>query len=115
MKNFIQPGHSLPLTAPAGGVTSGEAVLIGALVVIPSVDADEGKTFAAHIGGVYSVTKTTGEAWTEGAILYFDDSTGAFTTTASGNYKAGVASETAASGDTEGAIRLDGTATTAEA
>lgn len=115
MKNFVQPGHSLECVAPSGGVTSGEPVLINNLLVIPSTNADAGEKFAGHIDGVYSVDKATGAAWAIGETVYWDNSAGKFTKTATSNYKAGVAGAVAASGDTTGVVRLNGVGVTQEA
>ncbi|MFZ1415230.1 MAG: DUF2190 family protein [Defluviicoccus sp.] len=42
MKTYVQPGHTLTITAPSGGVTSGHGVLIGTLFGIAQADAAEG-------------------------------------------------------------------------
>ncbi|MFN3943899.1 MAG: DUF2190 family protein [Allosphingosinicella sp.] len=111
MKNFVQEGVSLDWTAPAGGVTAGKAVKIGAAIVMPATDAAEGERFAGWVEGVYEVDKATGAAWAEGDALYLLADGSAFTKTASGNTKAGYAvvpeGYTApASGAAKGLIRL---------
>lgn len=108
MKNYVQPGHTLDLTAPAGGVVSGTGYLIGTMFVVASVTAAAGATFAARLEGVYTLTKAAGAAWTEGAAVYWDNTAKNVTTTASGNTKIGVAAAVAASGDTLGNVRLNG-------
>ena len=117
MKNFIQPGKTMNFTAPSGGVTGGNAVKVGGLVVVPAADVDETKTFAGHAEGVFTLDKKTGETWAEGDVLYFDNSTGEFTkTSATGLFKAGVAAEAVTTaGDTTGPVRLDGVGAVAEA
>ena len=42
MKTYVAPGHSITVTAPSGGVTSGQGVLIGTLFGIAQYDAIEG-------------------------------------------------------------------------
>jgi predicted RecA/RadA family phage recombinase len=42
MKAYIQPGRALTVIAPAGGVLSGQGVLIGTLFGIAQYDAVEG-------------------------------------------------------------------------
>lgn len=108
MKNYVQPGHTLDLTAPAGGVVSGTGYLIGALFAVASVTAAAGATFAARLEGVFTLTKATGAAWTEGAALYWDNTAKNVTTTSASNTKIGVAAAAAASGDTLGNVRLNG-------
>lgn len=106
MKNYVQPGDILTLTAPSGGVVSGTAYLIGAILVVAAVTAAESESFAAKTAGVFTLPKTTSEAWTEGAKLYWNNTTKKLTTTASGNTLVGVAASAAASADTTGNCRL---------
>lgn len=112
MENFSQEGEVITLTAPAGGVTTGVPVLIGSLVVVPTVTAAEAAKFSALVTGVVSYTKTGSQAWTEGAKVYWDASPGEFTTTSSGNTLCGVAVVAVGSGagETTGVVRLDGVA-----
>jgi predicted RecA/RadA family phage recombinase len=106
MKNYVQDGDMLDLVAPSGGVVSGTAYLIGAILIVAAVSAAEGEAFAGATEGVYTLPKTTGEAWTQGAKLYWNDTTKKLTTTASGNTLVGVATAAAASADTSGNCRL---------
>ncbi|UJX46635.1 DUF2190 family protein [Xanthobacter sp. YC-JY1] len=110
MKNFVQHGDTLDMTAPSGGVISGTGYLIGALFGVAIVSAAAGEKFAFRIVGVYTLPKATGEAWTEGAIVYWDNTNKKLTTTSSGNTKVGTAASAAASGDTTGVARLNGVA-----
>ena len=59
-----------------------------------------------HITGIFSVPKATG-AITQGAKLYWSTVTNNFSTTVTGNTLVGVASEAAASGDTNVKILLN--------
>jgi predicted RecA/RadA family phage recombinase len=106
--NFIQPGDSLDIPAPSGGVVSGSAYLIGAIVLVAQTTAAQGVTATFRTHGVWRLPKATGAAWTVGAILYWDNTAKNFTTTASGNTKAGYAAKAAASGDTFGEVALNG-------
>lgn len=116
MKNSVQKGDSLNFTAPSGGVTSGVPVLIGALLVVPVASADQDETFAGQTCGVFTCSKLSAQAWTEGAIVYWDDSNSRFTTAAaSGLFKAGIAAAVAADPSATGVVRFDGVALTAEA
>ncbi len=110
MKNFVQPGEAVEYTAPMGGVTSGVPVQIGQILVVPTVTAAAGARFNGLIEGVVSYTKTGSQAWAEGAIIYWDASPGAFTTTAAGNLQVGTAAVAvgSGSGETTGVVRLDG-------
>lgn len=108
--NFLQPGEVMSFTAPTGGVTKGVPVLIGALLVVPTDTVAQTLQFQGQCYGVWTLPKATGEAWTEGALLYWDNTNGEFTTTATANARAGVAAAAAASADTTGSVRLDGIA-----
>lgn len=114
---FIQPGDVLKFTAPSGGVVAGTGVLIGGLLVIPLDSADEDESFRGATCGVWSHAKAASQAWTEGAVVYWDDGNAVFTTTAASNYRAGVATAAVAggAGDTTGTVRLDGISMIAEA
>ncbi|MEO9187544.1 MAG: DUF2190 family protein [Kofleriaceae bacterium] len=110
MQNFISPGQNVTFTAASGGVTSGTPVLIGDLVVVSCVTADEGAPFAGETEGVFSgMPKTAGAAWTVGELLYWDSAAGSFATAKSSTARrAGCAAAPADSGDTVGIVRLDG-------
>lgn len=124
MQNFEKEGEIQTFTAPAGGVTSGTPVQIGQALVVPAVTitaaqvtADPTIQFEGKIRGVFTVTKAASQAWTEGALVYWDDTNGEFTTTATGNHLAGWATEAAESGAalTTGHVYLDGVAREDEA
>ena len=114
MNNFIQPGKVMTFTAPSGGVVSGTAYLIGGLLVVAAVTAAAGATFTGSAVGVFTLPKASG-AWTEGAVLYWDNTAKNVTTTSTANFRIGCAAAVGgqASGDTAGAVRLDGIAVTA--
>ncbi len=114
MDNYIQPGDVVTLTAPVGGVTTGVPVQIGQLVGFPVATVAAGSSFECALKGVFDAPKATGQTWTEGAILYFDESEAEFTTVAAGNTQAGAAVAAAESADTTGSVRLDGVARVSE-
>ena len=109
MKGYQQPGDVMELTAPTVGVTVGVAVKIGQIVAIPTVTAAATVKFSGLVRGIVEVTKTNAQAWTVGALIYFDSAAGEFTTTAAtGNVLVGVAAAAAANPSTKGIVRLDG-------
>lgn len=87
MKNFVQEGNVLTLTAPAGGVESGKPVTVGSVVLVPVSDAAAGDSFIGHRCGVFSID--TAGTPTEGAKAYVTGA-GQATGTASGNTLVGV-------------------------
>ena len=107
MQNFIKPGDTLTFTAPAGGVVSGTPYLIGSILVVAATSAAAGAQFEGMDEGVFTLPKATG-AWTEGAILYWDNTAKNVTTVSTSNTKIGYAAAAQASGDTTGAVYLPG-------
>ncbi|WP_127109925.1 DUF2190 family protein [Pararhodobacter zhoushanensis] len=107
MKNYIQPGEVVGVLAPRD-VKSGEGVLIGSLLGIALTDALTGAQVEIQRRGVFTHAKTSAQAWTVGAKLYWDNTNFVFTTTASGNTLAGTAAEIAANPSALGVVLLDG-------
>ena len=109
MQNFVKEGNVVTLTSPGGGVVSGTPVLIGSIVCVPTATVAATFPFEGQVTGVVSLAKATG-AWTEGALLYWDNSAKNVTTTSTSNYRIGCAAKAAASGDATGLVRLNGVA-----
>ncbi|MCZ7674635.1 MAG: DUF2190 family protein [Roseovarius sp.] len=109
MKNYIQPGNTLTLTAPYA-VTSGDGLLVGSIFGVAAGDAASGATVEAALTGVFDLTKIGSQAWTVGAKVYWDDTNKRCTTVATDNTLIGVAVEAVAggAGDTTGRVRLNG-------
>lgn len=112
-KNYIQPGEKLELTAPTGGVVGGSGYLIGALFVVADADVDEGDPFIGHRCGVWDLTKTSAQAWTEGQKVYWDDSASEVTTDGTKGQLIGVAAAAAANPTSTGSVLLNGTSPSA--
>lgn len=108
MKNYLGVGDTVDLPAPTGGVISGVAYLIGALLAVANVTAAQGTVVAFSRKGMFTLPKATGQTWTAGALLYWDNTAKNFTTTASTNTRAGIALADAATGDTSGKVLLAG-------
>lgn len=117
MKTFVQDGKALDLVAPSGGVTSGVPVQIGQLLVVPATTAAEGASFVGQTEGVFTAPKVGSQAWTVGAVVYWDKENSRFTTTATGSLLAGcaVAAVGSGAGETTGTVRLNGAARPDEA
>jgi predicted RecA/RadA family phage recombinase len=113
VKTYHSPGEVVTLTAPVGGVVTGSAYKIGALVVVATGDAEAAEKFEGIAEGVIQVAKVSAQAWTEGVKVYFDhDASPApvFTTTSGGNTLVGVAATAAANPSSTGSVRFDGVA-----
>lgn len=113
--NYQQEGDVIDFTAPAGGVLAGTAYLIGQLLVVALVSAAAGATFSGKATGVWELPKLSAQAWTEGALVYWDNSNKRLTTVATGNTLVGVAAAAAANPSATGLARLNGAARPAEA
>jgi predicted RecA/RadA family phage recombinase len=113
--SFVQPGDVLEFTAPSGGVTKGVPILIGNLIVIPLDTVAQTLKFRGATNGVHSVPKAGSQAWTEGAIVYLDNTAHVMTTVSTAHYRAGVAVAAvgSGSGETTGIVRLNGVGVTA--
>lgn len=108
MKNFIQPGDILTLTAPSGGVVSGNVYKINDLIVVAVHSAAVGEDFEGRCTGVMEVPKASADSFSAGAKIYWNDSSKEMTTTSGGNTLVGVASETVASGIDVAPVRWNG-------
>ena len=109
MKNYVQPGNTITLTAPYA-VTSGDGLLVGSIFGIASGDAALNDPVEVALTGMFDLTKVGSQAWTVGAKVYWDDTNKVATKTATANTLIGVAVEAVAGGasDTVGRVRLNG-------
>jgi predicted RecA/RadA family phage recombinase len=69
---FVQPGETLTLTAPAGGVTAGLGYIIGSLFVVAQSTGAATYPFEGMVEGVFNLPKTTAQAWAEGQPVFWD-------------------------------------------
>ncbi len=108
MKNWIQEGESLTLTAPYD-VASGGGALIGATFGVASSDVLSGVEGVFQLEGVYTLTKSTaaGSGGAQGARAYWIAATKLITASASGNTLIGVFTATCADGDSTCTVRLN--------
>jgi predicted RecA/RadA family phage recombinase len=107
MKNFIQDGDTLTLTAPYT-VAAGAAFKVGSIIAVATSAALSTATVEGLVAGVVDVAKVSAQAWTVGAPIYWDDSAKLMTTTSSTNTLAGVATAVAANPSATGRVRLNG-------
>lgn len=107
MKNFIQNGDVVTLTAPYN-VTSGGGLLVGSVFGVATNDAASGAEIETKLTGVYSLAKTSAQAWTQGALIYWDNTNKVCTTTSTDNKLIGTAMAVAANPSATGIVRLNG-------
>jgi predicted RecA/RadA family phage recombinase len=94
MRNFIQQGVNITVTAPAN-VLSGDGVLVGSLFGVAATHAQEGQQVECTTTGVFALP---GSGLTQGQKAYWDDTNKVVTGTASGNHLIGHAIADAANG-----------------
>ncbi|MEJ6397038.1 DUF2190 family protein [Yoonia sp. 208BN28-4] len=107
MKNYVNEGKAITVTA-AAAVASGAGVLAGALFGVAQGDAEAGEPLVLVRCGQFDLAKTSAQAWTVGAKLYWDNSNNVVTTAASGNTLIGCAGAAAANPSATGTVILDG-------
>jgi predicted RecA/RadA family phage recombinase len=105
MKNFVQKGDVIVVTAPEDGITSGDIVVAGAFVGVAASTAAEGDSVAVNLEGVFEVGKTAALEITQGDALFVDTTTGLVTKTAT-DKPLGAAFEDAAGADTTCLVKL---------
>ena len=106
MKNFIQPGKVIDAIAPSGGVVSGLVYVLGSLIGVAAVTVAQGEAFTMDTEGVFLLPKTSAQAWTVGAKIYWDGTNKVATTTSSGNTLIGIAVEAAVNPSGFGKVKL---------
>lgn len=109
MQNFVSPGEVVQFTAPSGGVTSGLGYLIGGQFVVATSTVAAGLPFEGAAKGIFDLVKNTGEAWTEGQLIYWDNTNHRCTTTSTSNTHIGYAARLGGelSAAAVGRVRLD--------
>jgi predicted RecA/RadA family phage recombinase len=68
MKNFTAPGNMVSIAAPAGGVLSGQVVILANIVGIAACDAAAGAPVELAVEGIFSLAKTPADVLTAGGI-----------------------------------------------
>lgn len=94
-----------PTTAPYA-VVAGAGFLKGAAFAVAFAAAANGAVVVGYRQGVFTLAKTAGQAWTVGALLYWDDTAKSVTTTSTSNTLIGFADIAAGSADTTGDVFL---------
>lgn len=108
-RTFVQPGKVITLTAPSGGVVDGTPVQIGQILAIPTTTVAATLPFEGEVEGVHNLPKVSAQAWTEGALIYWDNSAKLCTTVSTSNLRIGIAGfGGAANPSPTGLVRLNG-------
>ena len=108
MKNYVQPGNTITLTAPYA-VASGDGLLVGSIFGVAAGTAARGEPVAPALTGDFDITTTASQAWAAGDKVYWDNTAKEATKTTTSNTVIGVAVVAVAggAGDTIGRVRLN--------
>lgn len=102
---FLQPGESLTMVAPTGGVTAGVGVLIGQIFGVALDTKAQTLSFELAIRGVFEVAKTAADEIAIGDALYWDDTAKEVNATSTAQKEVGYA-VTAAPADTTTTVQI---------
>ena len=113
MKTYIQNGHIITVSAPSGGIASGDGLIVGSIFGIAAYSAAEGDPLELATTGIYKLPKATAAVLTVGARVAWDNTAKQVNAPGAGRFPIGIAAEAAGNGITSVAVRLDGVATAA--
>lgn len=113
MQNYIQNGHVITVSTPAGGVASGEGLIVGNIFGIAAYSATEGDPLELATTGIYKLPKATTAVLTVGARVSWDNTAKNINVPGTGRFPVGIATEAAGNGITSVAVRLDSVGTAA--
>lgn len=108
MKNFVQEGRTVTLTAPYAR-NAGEGALVGSIFGVAVNDVANGVDGEFLLEGTVDLAKTASQAWTQGALIYWDNTNKVATNVSTSNKLIGTALVAVGSGATEtiGRVRLN--------
>lgn len=106
---YIQPGATLTLTA-SRDVVPGDGLLVGSLFGVSLGTYAEEASGEFSTVGVHELAKTSAQAWTVGAKIYWDDTNHRCDTDSTVGQLIGVATEAAANPSSVGRVKLLGNA-----
>jgi len=100
MNNYIQPGKAINVTMP-DNMTKGDGVQVGTALFGVAIDTvSSGVEGVIYTEGLFSLAKTTAQAYAAGARAYWNSTTKKVTTSTGGNLGIGVITSTAGTSDT---------------
>jgi predicted RecA/RadA family phage recombinase len=113
MKNYIQNGDVITVAAPAGGVVSGQGLLVGNLFGIAANTVAEGEDTEMATVGVYELPKLVTAVIGAAVRVAWDDAAKQIVLPGVGKVPIGTATVAAGNGVATVKVRLDGVATEA--
>ncbi len=109
MDNYIQAGKVLSLIAPYA-VSSGGGFQVGSIFAVATCDAAISEAVEGNTFGVYTLPKTSAQAWTVGQKVYWDNTNKRCDTDGTVGMLIGVATAVAANPSSTGDVRLNSAA-----
>ncbi|WP_372624915.1 DUF2190 family protein [Falsiroseomonas sp.] len=108
MRNMLRPeARSIPMAVPyAGGILSGQGMLVGAFFGVAAMDAAQDATVECETRGEFDLAKDPTQAMTAGARVFWDNTNRRLTTTATGNFQVGIVTVAALAADTTVRVML---------
>ena len=83
----------------AGGILSGQGMLVGAFFGVTASDAAQNASVECETRGEFELTKEPSLAISQGARVFWDDTNRRITTTATGNFQVGLCTVAALTAD----------------
>lgn len=105
MAEFRQTGEFIDYT-PGTAVAAGDVVVVTDRVFVAPLAIAANNVGSLQTCGVWKLAKKSGEAFTQGQKIYWDDTNDELTSTASTHKVAGYAAKAAASADTTAEVLL---------
>lgn len=108
MKNYVQDGDVITVTAPYA-LTTGQGALVGSMFGVATNSAANGTAVEIIVEGVVTLTALSTDVAAVGARAYWDNTNRRVTTTVGSNTLIGVFTVAKASGDGTATVRLNAT------
>lgn len=108
MNNYVKNGDIVFITAAPYAAASGAGMLMGSMFGVATTAITSGGTGNIQVTGVVSIAKLSAEAWTQGALVYWDNTAKNATIVSTSNKLIGVANAAAANPSAVGELRLNG-------
>jgi predicted RecA/RadA family phage recombinase len=108
MRSYLNSGDAFTTTANRTAAADAGMLIGGIFGFVKEACTNGGTVVLQRVGLFQNIAKATGEAWTVGAQLFWDNTNFRFTTTASGNTAVGARAAAAAiAGATSGTVLLN--------
>lgn len=106
MKNYVQDGENLDLVAPYD-VLAGDGFQVGAIFAVAVDDALNTAGVVGCTEGVFTLKKTSAQAWTQGQKIYWDNGNKRCDSDGTVGILIGAATEAAANPSATGNVMLN--------